>query len=436
VEQLTLDGQRKAVGKACRGCGIEQALDAYRRNANCSDGRDPICRDCCNERLRKARRSKRSRVAIELRRTNKLVCKACGLKMPVDHFPMVHETQELRIITGRLGKCFGCATSDAVAVHKRRIYGRAGISVDDMKAMRSLKSGTTVMVNCYACMYSFRKNVHDIKTDKPCCSPGCARAARRSASISKRTAECKVCGTSFVGRNPGQPTCGHRCAGIWRKRSTWSWSKTVVTDRGRVCTRCDTWFPWSAFTHGIGRRLSRCAMCRSSASSAPFATHHARPNGPGKSRSYATNPGNIYLACARRCLNPQGIAVCGTCFEQFPIDVNTTAKGQTCPFCKRARRYNASGMDLRRMWDGQSGACATCDTPLECSRSYPTPDAKVDHDHDSDEVRGWLCGRCNFLEGHVKSACAGGLMTPSQLFGRFVSYLESSGAAPKDGPAV
>jgi len=54
-------------------------------------------------------------------------------------------------------------------------------------------------------------------------------------------------------------------------------------------------------------------------------------------------------------------------------------------------RYNLTVKQYSRMFSEQGGNCAICSIPL----NYLSAD--VDHNHETDKVRGLLCTRCNIL---------------------------------------
>ena len=57
---------------------------------------------------------------------------------------------------------------------------------------------------------------------------------------------------------------------------------------------------------------------------------------------------------------------------------------------KLKHRYNLSLEDWKEMWKNQDGRCAIC------GKSFIEPsDAHVDHNHETNQARGLLCGSCN-----------------------------------------
>jgi hypothetical protein len=77
-------------------------------------------------------------------------------------------------------------------------------------------------------------------------------------------------------------------------------------------------------------------------------------------------------------------------------------------------RYRLRPAAFRLFWDVQHGRCALpgCRVILDQFTCH------VDHDHETDQVRGLLCRQCNWLEGAYKEAIRRGV----------VSYLEESDA--------
>jgi len=59
-------------------------------------------------------------------------------------------------------------------------------------------------------------------------------------------------------------------------------------------------------------------------------------------------------------------------------------------------RYGLSVEDFERMKDSQKGVCAICKLPETFKQNF---DLSVDHNHDTGQVRGLLCNRCNVSLG-------------------------------------
>jgi thymidylate synthase (FAD) len=103
-----------------------------------------------------------------------------------------------------------------------------------------------------------------------------------------------------------------------------------------------------------------------------------------------------------------GMLTCRRCNENKTIDnfyenghrknIPHARKYQTiCKICileqTRERKYNLSTEEYEQMYADQNGRCATCNEEL---------DLVVDHDHETDQVRGLLCSDCNIGLGFFK----------------------------------
>ena len=62
---------------------------------------------------------------------------------------------------------------------------------------------------------------------------------------------------------------------------------------------------------------------------------------------------------------------------------------------RRLYRYDLTPDEYRQLYLMQHGSCAICDEP-----TVQATGLVVDHNHDSGEVRGLLCQRCNLGLGH------------------------------------
>lgn len=59
----------------------------------------------------------------------------------------------------------------------------------------------------------------------------------------------------------------------------------------------------------------------------------------------------------------------------------------------RMRTYGLSPEQFKRLLDEQGGVCAVCGSGFD--ESTRLTKCVVDHDHETDEVRGLLCWACN-----------------------------------------
>jgi hypothetical protein len=75
------------------------------------------------------------------------------------------------------------------------------------------------------------------------------------------------------------------------------------------------------------------------------------------------------------------------------------------------RRFGITPEDYDAMFAAQGGVCAICGSPPRGRR------LSVDHDHDTDEVRGLLCSTCN--------AGIGSMRDDPELLRRAIAYLEA-----------
>lgn len=80
-------------------------------------------------------------------------------------------------------------------------------------------------------------------------------------------------------------------------------------------------------------------------------------------------------------------------------------------WARRARllfKYGLTLEDYDRMLRAQNGVCAICSLPERSkSRNGTIQPLAIDHDHETGQVRGLLCARCNAVLGWIE--------TPGQL---------------------
>lgn len=65
----------------------------------------------------------------------------------------------------------------------------------------------------------------------------------------------------------------------------------------------------------------------------------------------------------------------------------------------RAKRYGVTVTQLIDLYEQQDGKCGICSEALHI---LGTGNGAVDHCHDANKVRGWLCCDCNLLLGRLE----------------------------------
>jgi hypothetical protein len=73
--------------------------------------------------------------------------------------------------------------------------------------------------------------------------------------------------------------------------------------------------------------------------------------------------------------------------------------------------------DYELLWNEQRQRCAICDKPVQIIKSKEGNAAAVDHDHNTGEVRGLLCMKCNMGVGQFNDN--------AQLLHKAARYLEN-----------
>ena len=144
---------------------------------------------------------------------------------------------------------------------------------------------------------------------------------------------------------------------------------------GRECTKCKTWKVWSAFGKsktGKNGRHAECKVCQ---------VRRKRDIRRG------------VRAPARE--RPASMVCRGACARELPFDIEHFEKkarnrwGLTldCRECRNAAHALVERLKRRHPKEEAGGRCSTCDKE--------TDDLVIDHDHDTDEFRGWVCRSCN-----------------------------------------
>ena len=71
---------------------------------------------------------------------------------------------------------------------------------------------------------------------------------------------------------------------------------------------------------------------------------------------------------------------------------------------KLSRKYHITTAEFAAMLEKQRGLCAICEGPQTWKNRGGKYVLVIDHDHETGQVRGLLCGACNTALGHVERA--------------------------------
>lgn len=68
-------------------------------------------------------------------------------------------------------------------------------------------------------------------------------------------------------------------------------------------------------------------------------------------------------------------------------------------------RYGLTYDDFHSILEAQNYSCAICEVEISHGLEYRTDrSVAVDHNHDTGEVRGILCSKCNLVLGHARES--------------------------------
>lgn len=130
---------------------------------------------------------------------------------------------------------------------------------------------------------------------------------------------------------------------------------------------------------------------------------------------------------------------CSRCGEEKPTD-DFYPHRRVCKVCTRAyqrglaascpdyhrarnlnRRYGISIEEYQTLLANQNFACAICEVEISDTLAYKDKrSVVVDHNHDTGEVRGALCSKCNLVLGHARES--------TNILYRAIVYLSERGA--------
>lgn len=88
-------------------------------------------------------------------------------------------------------------------------------------------------------------------------------------------------------------------------------------------------------------------------------------------------------------------------------------------------RYGLTLDDLQAMVEQQDFACPICDMEISNILEYKTDrTVVVDHNHETGEVRGILCSKCNLMLGNARES--------TEILYKSIVYLSERGAYRRD----
>ena len=116
------------------------------------------------------------------------------------------------------------------------------------------------------------------------------------------------------------------------------------------------------------------------------------------------------------------------CIECCKADAKAVFEANPEPARKRARevdpvkvrwqrlkrKYGITQQEYEQMLESQEYKCAICGTH-DCGHNE-TPNLLVDHDHETNEVRGLLCSSCNLMLGKAQDSI--------DILSRAITYLK------------
>jgi hypothetical protein len=139
-----------------------------------------------------------------------------------------------------------------------------------------------------------------------------------------------------------------------------------------------------------------------------------------------------------RVFNPSGVArYCLPCKLQINAEARARNPENHVAAMHRAKLKNKFGLSFEKfqaMIDAQNNLCAICKKPEQQRRRL-----SVDHDHETDAIRGLLCMNCNAGLGNLRDSIE--LLEAAAEYLRSYKVLENAmsgvaGRPPDDPPLV
>lgn len=90
------------------------------------------------------------------------------------------------------------------------------------------------------------------------------------------------------------------------------------------------------------------------------------------------------------------------------LDIQRAYRSRTPGFHRKhnlRQRYGLTYDDFHSILHTQNYSCAICEVEISHGLEYRTNrSVAVDHNHDTGEVRGILCSKCNLMLGHARES--------------------------------
>lgn len=199
---------------------------------------------------------------------------------------------------------------------------------------------------CEDCNADISHRGHNAKRCVPCSTPP--------------TRTCMVCHIDISHRGPRAQFCGEEC----KQRDQ---QLKELEGYTKTCAKCSETKEHTEFRLRHNRRNSTCKSCEASATQDYYRT--------------------LPVEERRRRRRIQG--------ERERIKTANLPPGERTILRTKARqahrrRLYGPDFDEDRLYSEQGGKCAICGIPK------PLEDLELDHDHETDKLRGFLCKNCNF----------------------------------------
>jgi hypothetical protein len=68
------------------------------------------------------------------------------------------------------------------------------------------------------------------------------------------------------------------------------------------------------------------------------------------------------------------------------------------------RKYGIDQQQFNMLAESQGNCCKICSTPFVYENDLPSKDVHIDHNHDTGDVRGLLCSKCNYMLGFARDS--------------------------------